>query len=296
VLVVPDPASGGSRRASRGRSPLRSEECGDRGVRRRRARPSGGGRPLYSTDPAHDSRLDPALSGSPSSARSWPSRSAGEDGVSGGVYLDRPGRRAPSARTTSISRSPRLGRRGTLSHLRSEEILRENLRLRRRLGIGDGFEQIVTQSPPRAEDHRDAAEAARLERHDSPPGETGTGKELFARRRTSPPPEGYAVRHRQLRRAFGGPPGERAVRPPEGAFTRRDKRRRPPLSSGRPAGPSHRRDRQGRAGGSRTRSFASSNRKEFKPLGATRIDLDPMCAFLCAANKTCAARWKTIAC
>ncbi|RPJ45627.1 MAG: AAA family ATPase, partial [Candidatus Latescibacterota bacterium] len=183
VLVVPDPASGKLRaRESRAVPPCDPSSAATVACAAVLHALRGGGRPLYSTDPAHDSRLDPALSELAEIGSLLALPIGGEDGVSGGVYLDRPAGAPPFGRN-DIDFAVALASvvEGTLSHLRSEEILRENLRLRRRLGIGDGFEQIVTQSPrvlkiiETLQKLRDSSATILLQ------GETGTGKELFAR-------------------------------------------------------------------------------------------------------------------
>jgi len=68
-----------------------------------------------------------------------------------------------------------------LRDLKSEEIESENMRLKHRLGIGEGFERIVTQSPrllkiiDTLEKLKESTATILLQ------GETGTGKDLFAR-------------------------------------------------------------------------------------------------------------------
>jgi len=141
-----------------------------------------GGRPVYSTDPPHDPRFDPSLPGLErvGSALTIP-LGVGEDSK-GGIYLDRPRGSAPFGQDEldfAVALSSIV--LGTLQDLRSEEVLKENTRLRRRLGIGEGFEQIITQSPrvlkiiETVQKLRDSTATILLQ------GETGTGKELFAR-------------------------------------------------------------------------------------------------------------------
>jgi DNA-binding NtrC family response regulator/tetratricopeptide (TPR) repeat protein len=141
-----------------------------------------GARPLYSTDPSRDTRLDPSLPGLGGIGSLFAIPIGPEEDPSGGIYLDRPAGSPPFGQDEldfAVALSTVVG--ATLGDLRSEEILRENLLLRQRLGIGDGFDQIVTQSPlvlkiiETLQKLRDSTATILLQ------GETGTGKELFAR-------------------------------------------------------------------------------------------------------------------
>ncbi|MFH1679469.1 MAG: sigma 54-interacting transcriptional regulator, partial [Candidatus Eisenbacteria bacterium] len=141
-----------------------------------------GGRPIYSTDPSHDSRFDSSLSALERVGSLLTVPLGGGEESRGGIYLDRPCGSAPFGQDDldfAVALSSIVF--AILQDLRSEAILRENLRLRRRLGIGDGFERIVTQSPrvfkiiETLQKLRDSTATILLQ------GETGTGKELFAR-------------------------------------------------------------------------------------------------------------------
>ncbi|MFH1277515.1 MAG: sigma 54-interacting transcriptional regulator [Candidatus Eisenbacteria bacterium] len=141
-----------------------------------------GGKPIYSTSPKSDGRFGESgadLSGI-GSLLAIPLR--GEEEITGGIYLDRPVG-APAFGQDELDFAVALAAVvvATLRELRTEEIRDENLRLKHRFGIGDGFERIVTQSPrllktiQTLQKLRDSTATILLQ------GETGTGKEMFAR-------------------------------------------------------------------------------------------------------------------
>jgi len=140
------------------------------------------GNPIYSTSPVRDSRFREKPNGIEriGSLLAIPLR--GEPDFSGGIYLDRSSGADPFGQDEldfAVALSSIVV--AILRDLRSEEIESENLRLKHRLGIGEGFERIVTQSPrllkiiDTLEKLKESTATILLQ------GETGTGKDLFAR-------------------------------------------------------------------------------------------------------------------
>lgn len=141
-----------------------------------------GGKPIYSTSPESDGRF--GMNGDDltgiGSLLAIPLR--GEEEITGGIYLDRPVG-APPFGQDELDFAVALAAVvvGTLRELRTEEIRDENMRLKHRFGVGGGFERIVTQSPRllktirTLQKLRDSTATILLQ------GETGTGKEMFAR-------------------------------------------------------------------------------------------------------------------
>ena len=143
---------------------------------------SEGSGPIYSTGPSGDSRFDSGLAGLSRIGSLLAIPLGGEAEISGGIYLDRPVG-APSFGQGELDFAVALSSVviGVLRELRNEEMRHENLLLKHRLGIGDGFERIVTQSPrllkiiETLQKLRESTATILLQ------GETGTGKEMFAR-------------------------------------------------------------------------------------------------------------------
>ncbi|MBN1825876.1 MAG: sigma 54-interacting transcriptional regulator [Candidatus Eisenbacteria bacterium] len=141
-----------------------------------------GARPILSTNPMGDSRLDTTRPGFARIGSLLAIPILGETEITGGIYLDRP-LGEPSFGQEELDFALALASvvGGVLRDLKTEEIRSENLRLRHRFGHGDGFERIVTQSQrmlkiiETLKNLRESTATILLQ------GETGTGKELFAR-------------------------------------------------------------------------------------------------------------------
>lgn len=142
----------------------------------------GGGDPILSTNPMRDSRIDHSLPQLDRVGSFLALPIVGEKLEGCGIYLEKSLDSRPFGREElDLALALAAVTAGVVTDLQAEEIRSENLRLKHRLGMGEGFQGIVTQSPRMLKiidtlQKIEGAESTVLLQ-----GETGTGKELFAR-------------------------------------------------------------------------------------------------------------------
>jgi transcriptional regulator with GAF, ATPase, and Fis domain len=154
----------------------------DLGTRAARLMAAEGNRPLASTDPSADARLSAGL---PPGTEAGPILAAplvAEGRVAGALVVAhraRAGQFAPEAFPFLVALSTVAS--SISSDLRGEEMRRENILLRQKLGLEGGFESFITQNARMLEIIDTLKRAAGGSTTVLLQGETGTGKELLAR-------------------------------------------------------------------------------------------------------------------
>ncbi len=141
-----------------------------------------GGHPIFSTNPLRDSRIDTTLPQLDRVGSLLVIPVRGEQEYAGGIYLERSVGKGPFGKLELDLAIALVGvTSGILADLHAEAIRNENLRLKHKLGIGEGFEKIVTQSPRVLKIIETLQKLRQSDATILLQGETGTGKELFSR-------------------------------------------------------------------------------------------------------------------